>query len=72
MTFTIDTGASREEWDALLEAIEADALGAPAPSSAGAEPPFDPIRPSGAIGDPDLIEVLSEVWGFQVGGMPHR
>lgn len=72
MTFTIDTEASREEWDAFLDAIEADAIGAPPPASTASEPPFDPTPPSGAVGDPDLIELLSEVWGFRVGGMPHR
>jgi hypothetical protein len=72
MTFTIDTEASREEWDAFLEAIEADAIGAPPPSSAASESAYDGSPPSGAVGDPDLIELLSEVWGFQVGAMPHR
>jgi hypothetical protein len=72
MTFTIDTEASREEWDAFLEAIEADAIGAPAPASAPSEPPDDPTPPSGVAGDPDLIELLTGVWGFQIGGMPHR
>lgn len=65
MTFTIDTDASREEWDAFLAAVEADAVGeeAAAPGDAVAAPP-----PSA---DEELVELLSEVWGFQV-GILHR
>lgn len=69
MTFTIESDASREEWDAFLEAIEAEALGTEdpvSPPASGAEAPR--ITTVGA-GD-DLIELLSEVWGFHVGAVP--
>jgi len=76
MTFTIDSEASPEEWKTFLEAIEAES-GGKAPErpvhagETGAGSPAPPDRSAGG-GDPELLELLSEVWGFQVGFLPGR
>jgi hypothetical protein len=61
MTFTIDTDASREEWDAFLAAVEADAVGREPDTTT--DPGAAPSPPA----DEELVELLSQVWGFQVG-----
>jgi len=67
MTITIDIEASREEWDAFLEAVEAETRATETPRS-----PREAITPPTPGAEDGLVELLSEVRGFHVGALPHR
>ena len=80
MTFTIDHDASPEEWNAFIEAVEADLNGEPDPGRLISHAPWTVRYPETTTDtasgrrevDSELVELLTGVWGFHVAELPRR